>query len=205
MSSSTNAASSTCRGDDDSTCSHQSRRRILRRVSFNETTRVLIVPGLFQYPEKVKRDIFYSNDEYLDMKDDIRRSTRAARRGRCGPDDCTRGIEHLSSRSHIEERQSSQRAASDAVFTTQHRLRREGRADAVAIARASICRTRTAKDRARDFAIQDEEDAGKIYATCTRDARISSIFEALNVSTSEAPNAEMEDNLAKLDIRRNAA
>lgn len=171
-------------------------RRRRRRVAFNETTRILVVPGLWQFPEKVKRDIFYDND-YLDMKDDIRRSARAARKGRAGADDCIRGIEHLRSRSHIEERRSSQRAAIGAVLTTQDRLREDGRADATEIARASMCRTRKAKDRARDLAIQDEEDADQIYAASEREARRTAVFAALN--------AELGDNLAKLDItcRRN--
>ena len=187
-SSSTNAASVDGR--------RQQRRR-RRRVAFNETTRILVVPGLWQFPEKVKRDIFYDNDDYLDMKDDIRRSARAARKGRAGADDCIRGIEHLRSRSQIEERRSSQRAVFDAVLTTQDRLREDGRADASEIARASMCQTRKAKDRARDFAMQDEEDADQIYAASEREARRTAVFAALN--------AELGDNLAKLDItcRRN--
>ena len=185
-SSSTNAASVDGR--------RQQRRR-RRRVAFNETTRILIVPGLWQFPAKVKRDIFYDNDDYLDMKDDIRRSARAACKGRAGADDCIRGIEHLRSRSQIEERRSSQRAVFDAVLTTQDRLREDGRADASEFARASMCRTRKAKDRARDFATQDEEDADKIYAASKREARRTAIFATLN--------AELGDNLAKLDIRRN--
>ena len=185
-SSSTNAASVDGR--------RQQRRR-RRRVAFNETTRILIVPGLWQFPEKVKRDIFYDNDDYLDMKDDIRRSARAARKGRAGADDCIRGIEHLRSRSQIEERRSSQRAVFDAVLTTQDRLREDGRADASEIARASMCRTRKAKDRARDFATQDEEDADQIYAASKREAQRTAVFAALN--------AELGDNLAKLDIKRN--
>lgn len=171
----------------------QSRRRH-RRVAFNETTRILIVPGLWQFPEKVKRDIFYDSEDYLDMKDDIRRSARAARKGRAGADDCIRGIEHLRSRSQIEERRSSQRAVFDAVLTTQDRLREDGRADAVEIARASMCRTRKAKDMARDFAMQDEEDADQIYEASKREARRTAIFATLN--------AELGDNLAKLDITR---
>ena len=110
-------------------------------------------------------------------------------------DDCTRGIEHLRSRSHIEERRSSQRAVFDAVLTTQDRLREDGRADAVEIARASMCRTRKAKDRARDFAMQDEEDADQIHAASKKEAQRTAIFATLN--------AELGDNLAKLDIRRN--
>ena len=194
-SSSTNAANSTRSSVDGER--QQQRHRRHRRVAFNETTRILIVPGLWQFPEKVKRDIFYDNDDYLDMKDDIRRSARAARKGRAGADDCIRGIEHLRSRSHIEERRSSQRAVFDAVLTTQDRLREDGRADAVEIARASMCRTRKAKDRARDFAMQDEEDADQIYAASKKEAQRTAIFATLN--------AELGDNLAKLDItcRRN--
>lgn len=190
--SSTNAANSRSSVDGGR---QQQRHRRRRRVAFNETTRILIVPGLWQFPEKVKRDIFYENDDYLDMKDDIRRSARAARKGRAGADDCIRGIEHLRSSSHIEERRSSQRAVFDAVLATQDRLREDGRADAVEIARASMCRTRKAKDRARDLAMQDEEDADQIYAASTREARRAAIFTTLN--------AELGDNLAKLDTRRN--
>mmetsp|Transcript_23406 Transcript_23406/g.67444 ORF Transcript_23406/g.67444 Transcript_23406/m.67444 type:complete len:235 (+) Transcript_23406:144-848(+) len=180
-------SSSTNDAADEST-SRRHRRR--RRVAFKETTRILIVPGLWQYPEKVKTDIFYKHDDYLDMKDDIRRCARAARKGREGAGDCIRGIEHLRSRSHMEERRSAQLDVFGAVLTTQDRQRQDGRSETAEIARASMCRTRKAKDRARDFAMQDEEDAGQIYAATNRDASTNAIFAALN--------AELGNNLATM-------
>lgn len=127
-------------------------------VRFSASVKVVFVPALSEMSDEEKIGSFGSDRDPDLIQADIVKTVKAMRRG-CSEDDdeiCFRGLEHLQSTLHLEQRKINKDMVTEAVLGEQNRQMLEGAIDSDKIALQSIRGSRWARELALKNSASDE-------------------------------------------------
>lgn len=178
-----------------------------KRTRFACTTQIFSVESLFDMSEDEVAASFYNKADYRRIRADTKRDVRSMLKGDLGKitDTCSRGLEHLKSRAHLEQRNINKDCVTNAVFLEQERQRSVGTTDEDEVAEAS----KACSKWARDLALSNgASDAAYVLAIGRRERRqqvsngqgsvLKKALDLLHVSPSDTPvHRSTHVNIAK--------
>ena len=135
---------------------------VKRSVQFANRTRIYLIPSINDMSEEAKSEIWGTDEQDKEeAEEDIVKTIRAMRSGKKTEEDdrfCSRGLEHMQSAAHMEQRRINKDCAFDAVLDEQDRQWSAGHSDddADAIANASASASQWAREKALQMGASDE-------------------------------------------------
>ena len=116
------------------------------QVHFQKTTKIILVPKICN---ETNNSVWYSVEDFTQIQHDLARTVGAMRRRKpINKHICYRGLEHLESDAHIEQRRIHRDCVITAVLKEQAMQRASGIIDINKIAEASCYYSRWAKEMA---------------------------------------------------------